>query len=268
MGSGLIYAAVIGLWALVLLPMWLRTHDQSDEGKQVDRFKHAMASLGKSHYELIEQSNHRQVSAKRAMKAGAEVRDRMTPAARRRRALAVLVVLQIVALLAGLVGLPATFVSAPSLLIVGFLMLARTQVRLEQQRRDATRPQEQRPSKARAERNSFLRSLAAGRSAYRSSDDVEQAPAAPIVATTDMTASWQPVQTVAPSYVNAPAATAVPRAIDADGGWTGAAMVEAAKALTDAGEAEPAVESMEVTFEPTVVDPDATTEIPVIRIIA
>lgn len=265
MGSGLIYAMVIGLWALVLLPMWLKSHDQLNEGKQVDRFKQAMASLGKSHHELIEESAHRQIQAKRAVRAGTEVRLPLTPAARRRRVLAVLSVLQVGGLIAGAAGAGTTVMVVPFLVIVGFLMLARTQVRVEEARRRPNSQQQAAVSKARTQRNSFLRSLAAGRAARSDVDDVEQAPAVPTVVSSDQTASWQPVQSVAPSYINAPAATAVPRAIDADGGWTGVAMVEAARAMAgqDVVPVQPTAPAVEH-----VVDPDATTEIPVIRFTA
>lgn len=258
---------VIGLWALVLLPMWLKSHDQLNEGRQVDRFKQAMTSLGKSHHELIEQSAHRQISAKRAVKAGAEVQIPLSPAARRRRVLAVLGVVQVGGLIGDIAGLGTVAAIVPLLLITGFLMLARTQVRIEQQRRQPQQTRTAAPaSKARTERTSFLRSLAAGRAARQDVDVVEQAPALPTVATSDETSFWQPVQTVAPSYINAPAATAVPRAIDADGGWTGAAMVQAARAMAEEEAVAPVAPTAPVV-DPAV-DPDATTEIPVIRFTA
>lgn len=258
---------VIGLWGLVLLPMWLRSHDQMDEGRQVDRFRQAMTSLGKSHHELIEQSTHRQVQAKRAVKAGTQISRPLSAAARRRRVLAVLLGMQIIGLIAGLSGLGSVAVVAPALMIGGFLMLARTQVRLEQQRRQPHSAGAAPTSVARSQRNSFLRALAAGRTARTTSDDVEQAPAAPTIRSSEATESWQPVRTIAPSYVNAPAATAVPRAIDADGGWTGVAMVEAARAIVEQSVAVEPVQPTAPVVEPAV-DPDATTEIPAIRFTA
>ena len=260
---------VIGLWALVLLPMWLRSHDQMDEGRQVDRFRQAMTSLGKSHHELIEQSAHRQVQVKRAVKAGVEVRRPLTPAARRRRVLAVLAAVQAVGLIAGIAGLGSVVAVVPALCIVGFLMLSRTQVRREQLRRQPEAVATATVSRERTQRNSFLRALAAGRNARSDHDVVEQAPAVPTVMSSDSTESWQPVRTIAPSYVSAPAATAVPRAIDADGGWTGAAMVEAARAIVEQPDvvAVAPVQPTAPVVEPAV-DPDATTEIPAIRFTA
>ena len=40
-----IYAALIGMWALVLVPLWLRRHDQAQEIRSADRFARAMGSL-------------------------------------------------------------------------------------------------------------------------------------------------------------------------------------------------------------------------------
>ena len=252
---------VIGLWALVLLPMWLKSHDQVDEGRQVDRFRKAMTQLSTSQVELVKQTTHMQVQAKRAPAAGLAASTRPTAAARRRRVLAVLSVTQIVGSIAAVAGLGVFAAAIPAGMIVSFLVLARTQVRAEQARRHpapVSTPAEHKAS-------TFARSLAAAKAAVRASrrmpatasvDVVEQAPAAPTVAP-DV---WAPVRTPLPGYVSAPAATAVPRAIDAAGGWTGSAMVEAARAIADAELVVDALQSMV-----NAVDPDITTEIPVIR---
>jgi len=47
MSSGLIYAAIVVMWAVVLVPMFLRRHDQSVETKSVDRFSTAMRILSR-----------------------------------------------------------------------------------------------------------------------------------------------------------------------------------------------------------------------------
>jgi hypothetical protein len=46
-GSGLIYAVIVALWAVVLVPMWLRRHDDVAEVRQVDRFSKAMRILSR-----------------------------------------------------------------------------------------------------------------------------------------------------------------------------------------------------------------------------
>ena len=261
MGSGLIYAMVIGLWALVLLPTWLRNHEQDDEGKQVDRFRRAMSQLSTG-MEILADTEHKQVQAKRVVRAGAVAPVRLSAAARRRRVLAVLSTVLLVMLLASLLGAPMWLMAVPAAAIVAFLGLARSQVRAEEARRHPAAPQL--PARAHTP-STFARTLAAARAALRANpaaavDVVEQAPAAPTV---DAPAAWQPVRTPAPAYVSAPAATAVPRAIDADGGWTGSAMVAAARAMAEqAPEMEPVVET---AAAPVAMVDDVTAEIPVIR---
>ena len=44
--TGLIYVVIIALWAAVLIPMWLRRHDQISEVRSTARFSSAMKSLG------------------------------------------------------------------------------------------------------------------------------------------------------------------------------------------------------------------------------
>ena len=230
-GTGLIYVMVVALWALFLLPMWLRSHERFDEGRQVDRFRRAMSQLSQPQSEVVSSSPHKQVQAKRAIKAGVEEARTLSPAARRRRVLEVLVGLQVVGMVASPLGAGALSTVMPALLIVGFLTLARTQVRVERARRN---PEPRLATAPVAPLSSFARALASARAArrpvVRSRDEMEQAPAVPSV---DTPASWQPVRTPAPSYVSAPAATAVPRAIDAAGGWTGSAMLEAARAMAE-----------------------------------
>lgn len=259
MGTGLIYAMVVGLWALFLLPMWLRNHEQVDEGRQVDRFRQAMTQLSQPRVEVSSSaSEHKQVQVKRAVRAGASAPVVLTPAARRRRVLASLSAVQAVGVLASALGAGAMPTILPAVAIVGFLALARTQVRRERDRvAIAADPA------VHTLPNTFARALAAARAARRpaerASDVVAQAPAAPTV---EAPASWQPVRTPAPSYLSAPAATAVPRVIDARGGWTGSAMVEAARAMAEQSEA--IVEAMPAPLLPAS-DPDITAEIPVIR---
>ena len=50
MSSGLIYFAVIALWVAYFLPRWLRSHDETSENKNLERFREAMhvVSIGSS----------------------------------------------------------------------------------------------------------------------------------------------------------------------------------------------------------------------------
>ena len=256
----MIYAMVVGLWALFLLPMWLRNHEHENEGRQVDRFRQAMTQLSQPQTEVVSSTAHKQVQVKRAVRAGTTATVPLTPAARRRRVLAVLSGLQLLGLVVSSLGAGIVAVLVPAALIGAFLTLARSQVRREHERAmgaSASDSAEDVPTP-----NAFARALAAARAArrpvVRTPDVVEQAPAAPTV---EAPASWQPVRTSAPSYVSAPAATAVPRAIDAAGGWTGSAMVEAARAMAE----QPEPVAPVAAPAPVVADIDITTEIPVIR---
>ena len=44
--TGLIYVVIIALWAAVLIPIWLRRHDQISEVRSTARFSSAMNKLG------------------------------------------------------------------------------------------------------------------------------------------------------------------------------------------------------------------------------
>ena len=45
--SAVIYAAIVVMWAVVLVPMWLRRHDAQTESRSVDRFSTAMRTLSR-----------------------------------------------------------------------------------------------------------------------------------------------------------------------------------------------------------------------------
>lgn len=44
--TGLIYVAIVALWAAVLIPMWLRRHDD-DQARRIERHRVAMGTLAK-----------------------------------------------------------------------------------------------------------------------------------------------------------------------------------------------------------------------------
>jgi hypothetical protein len=46
-GSGVIYAVIVVLWVAVLVPLWLRRHDEVTETRSVDRFQGAMRTLSR-----------------------------------------------------------------------------------------------------------------------------------------------------------------------------------------------------------------------------
>jgi len=44
-GSGVVYGVIVALWAVVLVPMWIRRHDAANETRSADRFSQAMRTL-------------------------------------------------------------------------------------------------------------------------------------------------------------------------------------------------------------------------------
>ncbi len=43
--TGLIYVGIIAVWAVVLVPAWLRRHDHLDSERSVDRFTRSLHAL-------------------------------------------------------------------------------------------------------------------------------------------------------------------------------------------------------------------------------
>jgi hypothetical protein len=248
-GSGLLYAAIIGMWALVLVPMWLRRHDEAQESKSADRFARAMGTLRRGDAGSIGGGTTREVLMPRrpssvrdtqvvVTNAGAELSPAAAAAGRRRRVLAVLgVLLAGWVVLAVLHTVPRWTVAVPVLLVGGFLVVARRQVSLAA---DLRRRQARRVTLAEAARAAEARYGVGESAARRGGRAVAPAPVAssmpvshvdvPVerVAVTD---SWHAVPTTLPTYVTAPRATTMPRVIDltTPGSWSGAVMVEQAR---------------------------------------
>jgi hypothetical protein len=269
-GAGLIYAVIIGMWALVLVPMWLRRHDEAQESKSADRFARAMGTLRRSGSSSSSGSGVpvREVLMPRRPAAAHDTQVVVTgptaaasPAAaaasRRRRVLAVLgglLVVWTVLVLAHKV--PTWSLVVPTGLVVGFLVVARRQVALAAEIR---RRQLRRETLADAAREAESRY--AGGTARRGGRVVDPAPVrtpAPVAAPAARSAepvaaegSWSAVATTLPTYVTAPRATRVPRVIDltTPGSWSGAAMVEKARetlATEPVAEGAMRVESFEI----------------------
>jgi len=268
-GSGLLYAAIIGMWALVLVPMWLRRHDEAQESKSADRFARAMGTLRRGDAGSLGGAPAREVLMPKRPKSVRETQVHVTgtdaaatPAAaaasRRRRVLGVLgVLLSIWVVLAVLHVVPRWTVAVPVVLVVGFRVVARRQASLAS---DLRRRQARRVTLAEAARAAEARYGAGEGRARRGGRVVAPAPVAEQMTVTHVDIpverlvsgdSWNAVPTTLPTYVTAPRATRMPRVIDltTPGSWSGAAMVEQAReTLTteQAVEGEMRVESFEV----------------------
>ena len=230
--TGLIYVGIIVVWAVVLVPAWLRRHDHRASERSVDRFSRSLEALSRrdsvlgiplpaaegsssqdkpgpaaTASEVLQVKRPAAPDAGRA--SGADSRAGAASAARRRRiVLGALGVsfLVVAGLVAGGVLLPVAL-AAPAVLIVTFLGVARHQVRAAASRRaDAGRQMPvSRPVSAPAQGG--------------------------VVAPPSSGETWEARPTTLPTYVTAPAAAEFPRVIDTTtpGAWTAAAMLERAQ---------------------------------------
>ncbi len=233
--TGLIYVGIIAVWAVVLVPAWLRRHDHRDPERSVDRFSRSLQVLSQRDSVLgiplhsssadgresgeerpdvapeILRIRREDVSAMGARVSGMIARPSSksthSAAARRRVVLAVLSVGLVV--VAGLVAagvlLPVAL-AAPSVLLVAFVAAARHQVRTAQRRRTV-----------RGQHVPAARPVA-----MRPQERVHPTQASP---------TWEARPTTLPTYVTAPPAAEFPRVIDTatPGAWTAAAMLERAQ---------------------------------------
>jgi hypothetical protein len=144
--TGLIYAAIVVVWAIVLVPLALRRHDQAARTHSIERFSSAMrvlarrgsasesGSIGPVPDQLVRPSlRHAETVAPAARVAPPRRPSRAAmkaAAARRRRVLTIL--LAATALVAGVSAfglLPWYAAAVPLALVVAFLWVARRQVR-------------------------------------------------------------------------------------------------------------------------------------------
>ena len=208
--TGVIYLVIIALWAAVLIPMWLRRHDQISEIRSTARFSSAMHSLGQ-HEDGAEEPVRRQ-------RQSAPRRSASSVAAQRRAlVLATLTALLAFALIGYLLdSAPVWLPLAASVLVAAFLVASaltasvRTAAPARSGERSVTR---RRP----AARPAPVAAVEDDWETWNAWDDEE---------------SWEPVPETLPTYVSAPAASATPRKIErAVGEWNGQAMVDAARAM-------------------------------------
>jgi hypothetical protein len=269
-GAAFIYLALIGMWALVLVPLFLRRHDQAQESRSADRFARAMGSLrldsrgtasaGESRALLMpRRSDADRRSQVTVSNASAYETPGAAAARRRRLVLAVLGSLLVVwTVLVVLHKVPRLSLAVPALLFVGFLVVARRQAA---RAADLKRRRARRSALTDAARAADVRYDSSQQLARRGGRVVEAAPqrrpqpkpaAAPVVeAPAADGTSWSAVPTTLPTYVTAPRATRIPRVIDltTPGSWSGAAMVAQARetlAAEPADESGMRVESFEI----------------------
>lgn len=241
--TGVIYVIIIALWAAVLIPMWLRRHDQISEVRSTARFSDAMRSLSRADDPANEPV--RRVPAR-------------TAAQRRTTVLIVLSALVATALGAALAGIaPRWMPIVTAVLLAAYLVAAA----LTAPQRAGVRARRQPTSSLRAD-EAVVDEAAAAKA--QDVDDWET-----WNAWDDDDESWAPVPATVPTYVTAPRASAIPRPIDrtASGEWTGTAMVEAAQRMRTAEQAAADRQAAEMDAALADVAADArsqTAELPVI----
>jgi hypothetical protein len=236
--TGLIYVAIIAVWAVVLVPAWLRRHDHLDSERSVDRFSRSLAALSARDSVLgiplptAQGSDETQRTASHGSDVAPEVftvnrqdlsavSSRVTglvsgagakaatasAAARRRVVLGILAAGLVVVggLVVGGILLPIALV-VPVGLIAAFMATARHQVRTARNRRES-------------------------RGQRVPATQTAGAPVARRVVAGQTGATWEARPTTLPTYVTAPPAAEFPRVIDTatPGAWTAAAMLERAQ---------------------------------------
>ena len=256
--TGLIYVVIIALWAAVLIPIWLRRHDQISEVRSTARFSSAMKSLGKN-----EKPGR---SARRGSSSGRPTSPAQEAAAKRRAVvMGILSAALAVVLAVAVVGLIPRWAPIVLAVVVLTYVIAAS---MTSSRRSAG-----------ADRRSMAddESLEYGIDEYDDEYDDEfesdfqddyrevayadrvadvayprsrgtrptskRVRDAQMAAAMDDYLSWDPwegeqseegwsaVPTTLPTYVNAPRATRVRRPIERDRDWSGQAMVEVARTM-------------------------------------
>ena len=193
--TGLLYLIVVVMWAFVLVPIWLKSHDRALAEKS-----------------LREES---EVSAKWRWQQREPLSPRELAFVRRRRVSMILFTALVATIVLGAAGRISVFwIATPTFLIVGFAGM----VALNAKR--APRPIHQQPSHD----DTAPRTQAAV--PHHRTEIISLTKTV-----TETRRTWQPVETPLPSYVKADKATTYSRVIDSEKPWTGQDMVEQAELL-------------------------------------
>jgi hypothetical protein len=193
--TGLLYLIVVVMWAVVLVPIYLKSHDRA----QVEKG-------------LLEEGET-------AVKWRWQKREPMSPRqlafVRRRRAAMILFTSLVSTIVLSSAGKISVFwIAAPTSLIIGFTAVAARNAKYaprpmpQQQTHDETAPRTQ---AAVPDHRTEIISLTQ--------------------TVTETSRTWQPIETPLPSYVKADRATAYSRVLDSEKPWTGQDMVEQAELL-------------------------------------
>ncbi len=245
----MLYAVIIVLWIAILLPMWLRRHDEALESRSVDRFSSAMRTLSSrssaDRREVVMPA--RRVDPLHADGPARAVADgRAVLAARRRRSLGVVLGATLIATGLVLLGYVQPWVLAlPVVVLAAFVFHVRRDTRaraaLDRRRRAQTAAARERARRAPTRRTAGFDVEQILPRAPRASSgpervEVVESPAPELVSAAVASASevvdlpydseadraWEPVPVPLPTYVTAPKAPRSVRVIDLTrpGLWT------------------------------------------------
>ena len=193
--TGLLYLIVIVMWAVVLVPIWLKSHDraQVEKGLRIEG----------------------EIENKWRWQQRAPMSPRQLAFVRRRRVAMALFTALAATLVLGLAGkIPIYWSALPTLLIAVFGAVA--------------------AKNARSAPRKVINPVSQDQSAPRTQPAVPNQVTEIVSLTetvTETRRTWQPVETPLPSYVNAEKATAYARVLDSEKPWTGQDMVEQAELL-------------------------------------
>jgi hypothetical protein len=237
-GNGFVYAAIVGIWAVVLLPSLLHRHDPVDDPRSMDRFSTAMRILARRTPATA--ASGARSTTRESLAAASAVRSRLA-ARRRRMLLALTLSTMVLAGVAALGNLPWWFpllgVALVTLFLIHLRMQARRSALIDRRRRFLTRSAHS--QQRRRDREDWVRRARERRATAAEQLDHELPPEA---APADPDA-WAPVPVPLPTYVTAPKAGRRTRVIDltTPGAWTSgrlrdedpAPIDSAARATTD-----------------------------------
>ena len=242
MGSGLIYALLIGMWAVYFIPRWLRRHEELSESRSIERFDRAMRILSRKDptpdRRYVVMPPRPAEAARPAQSTGRTVRaDRRAPvggrrassvAVRRRRVLAgLLLATVLVAATSPLTPVPWWGALVGVAAVLGYLVHCRLQARTRHQV-DRTRAAVRQRSRSRLMRFDAIerlmtvrRELAEERAAeQRRWEEAEAAERAVREEEerrrAEVEAGWSPVPVPLPTYVSKPVAPRRAAAIEMD----------------------------------------------------
>jgi len=253
--SGLVYAVIVALWAAVLIPVWLRRHDDAAVTRSADRYSQAMRTLSRrpariDRREMVMPARPAAaplVDAPRAVPrhevssrvGGVSRRGSARPASvraasvrlARRRTRSLLVLTGLTLVLAGLWAfgfVPVWAVLPAALLLVGFVVHLRLQARRAAARLRTRRQPEAAPVAAAPTPSMDLSRAVVVETKGDTLGAAEMEVAAGETVAAPATDAWRPEHWPLPTYVTKPKAIRPIRVIDltTPGAWTSGRLLD------------------------------------------